>query len=383
MRCPQAWYWGYVEGLTPLAEKKDLADWGTLFHEALAEYYIPGTVRGPHPADTWDKLAKHHVATIKTMALDEAEVATWEDFHELGLTLAEAYVDKYKGDPHWDILDSERRFTVTIPDVRIPPTIVDGKKGYTPICTLVGTFDLCYHDLNDGQVKMVDHKTAGRIFYDHLSLDPQASTYIAVATFALREQGLIGPKEVVKGMEYNFIKRAKLDERIRDPEGRARNKPQKKHYLQALADDADAGEYPLSDQEIRDYAKLKLDELSDECDRLKVGPVYGEISADQSNDNFYRHWVPRSPKERNRQIVRISQEASVMAKVAAGKLPILKNTTKECKWCKFFDLCELDEAGEDTEYFKSTVYKKNDPYFDHRPDAVNSKKLSEVEAATI
>lgn len=43
MRCPQAWYWGHVEGLTPIVEKKVAADFGTGIHLALAEWYkYPG-----------------------------------------------------------------------------------------------------------------------------------------------------------------------------------------------------------------------------------------------------------------------------------------------------------------------------------------------------
>lgn len=371
MRCPQQWYWGYVEGLQPLNEKKNAADWGTLFHVALAEYYLPGLNRGPHPADTWDKLAKQHITVIKTEELrDDELITTWEDFHALGIELAEAYVERYKGDPHWDVLDAERRFAVNIPDVRYPPRHEDGKRGFVPICTLVGTIDLVVRDLNDGLVKMVDHKSAARILTHHLTLDTQASTYIAVGTNTLRSQGLIGPKEVIKGMEYNFIKRAKIDHRPRDDDGKARNKPQKKHYIAAI----EAHSPGCYDE--KDLLKLKIDELAFEAEcTLGITNVYGEVSADQTSDNFLRTFVPRTYKERQRQIVRISQEAAVMAAVGSGELPILKNTTKECNWCPYFDLCELDEAGEDTEYYKSTMYKKRDPYQDHRPDAEASKKL--------
>ena len=159
-RCNWAWYQEYVLGLRPIVEKwKEAADFGTLFHVALAEYYIPGTVRGPHPADTWDKLSSDVVAAVKTTDYTNDEtVATWEDFHDLGLDLAEAYVEKYCGDPHWFVLDAERRFDVIIPDVRYKPLISEkGKRGYRPIVRLVGTIDLCIRDLNDDKVKMVDH----------------------------------------------------------------------------------------------------------------------------------------------------------------------------------------------------------------------------------
>lgn len=331
-RCPQAWYWSYVEGLTPIAEKKIAADFGSITHLALAEYYPPGTKRGPHPAETWLTAAQGQVAKIKTDGIvGEETIEQWIDFLVLGPALMEAYVDYYGGDPHWDVLDAERRFAINIPDVRYPAKIdpENGKRGYTPICTLVGTFDLCVRDLNDNQVKMTDHKTAQSLYTNHLTLDPQPSTYIAVATSALRHQGLIGPKEVVKGMEWNIIRKGKPDERPTNAEGQALNKD-------------------------------------------------GTVSLRQPTPLFKRFWVPRSGKERERQIVRISEEQQVMQLIAQGKIPVWKDYSRECSFCKFFDLCELDETGQDVSYFKESVFKKHDPYFDHRPEAINSKKVTAI-----
>lgn len=331
MRCPQAWYWGYVEGLTPIAEKKSAADFGTLVHMALAEYYQPGLIRGEHPAQTFYELAQGKVEIIKTQETVDGElVATWEDFVDLGTDLLEAYVERYQGDPHWEVIDAERRFNVSIPDVRYKPQVSKkGRRVFRAICTLVGTFDMVLRDLTDEQVKMVDHKTANRIYVEKLELDPQASTYISVATHALREQGLIGKTEVVKGMEYNFLRKGRVDTRPVNEKGERLNKN-------------------------------------------------GSVSKQQGTPLFKRHFVPRTHKERQRTIVRISQEAAVMGDVAAGRIPVLKNTNQECAFCKFYDLCQLDEAGEDTAYFKETVYKNHDPYFDHRPEAINSKKVTDV-----
>lgn len=324
-------------------------------------------MRGPHPADTWATRAQNHINhTVKTRAeVDGEEVAKWEDFYELGLDLLEAYVDTYKGDPHWDILDAERRFTVLIPDTRVKPLVSEkGRKGYTPIVNLVGTFDLCYRDLNDGKVKMCDHKTATAIGnFDHLVLDEQASTYIAVATFALRNQGLIGDKDQVDGMEYNYIRRGKMFK-----------EPLKEDFVIAIEDHTKSVTNPANG---KPWAKMLKADLASMAEGfgLKV------IGAPTDSPTFMRHWVPRTPTERQRQIVRISEEASVMAKIRNGELPVLKTPTRDCKWCTFFDLCELDESGGDTEYFIETTMVKVDPYADHRDGAVNSKKVSEIAAA--
>jgi len=224
-RCNWAWYQAFVKNIQPIVEHKDAADFGTLVHLALAEYYIPGEVRGPHPADTFDDLAVNKIALIKTTEYkDEETVAKWEDFHELGVALMEEYVKHYRGDPHWVVLDAERRFDVVIPDVRFKPLTSDkGKRGFRPIVRLVGTFDLVVRDLNDGQYKMVDHKTCTAIYTGHLTLDEQPSTYILVANTALRHQGLIGPNDSVVGMEFNFIRKAKVDTRPQDENGQSLN----------------------------------------------------------------------------------------------------------------------------------------------------------------
>lgn len=366
-RCNWAWYQQHVVGITPKVEKyKEAADFGTLFHVALADYYLPGTTRGPHPAETWDKLAGDVVANLRTVR-DEDGLVTWEDFATLGHDLAVAYVERYQGDPNWNVLEAERRFAVTIPDVRHQAVVSNkGRRVYQAQVKLVGTFDLPFRDLNDGLVKITDHKTAARIdSFEHLVMDEQASTYIAVATHVLREQELIGPKDVVKGMEYNYIKRAPLDTRPRDEHGMARNKPVKKHYIDAMI-----AVGLTSEGERARLTKLPLAQLDGMASSLTV---YGEVSADQSGQNFVRHFVPRTPKERQRQIVRISEEARVMDMVRKGELPVLKTPTPQCKFCKFFDLCELDEGGSDTEYYIKTVMKPYDAYADHRDDAVNSK----------
>jgi hypothetical protein len=353
MRCPQRWYWGNVECLAPRVPKwKDAADFGTLVHMALAEYYLPGLERGPHPADTFDDLAKDTVASLKTQdTVDEELVVKWVDFRQLGVELLEEYVIHYEGDPHWDVLDAERKFSVLIPDVRFKPLRSEkGKRGYRPICNFVGVFDLCYRDLNDGQVKMTDHKTAAAITTDHLTLDTQASSYIAVATHALRYQKLIGDKEVVKGMEYNFIRRGKMYK-----------EPLKDEYLYQLQK-----HNVLTGIDSKTGTGKPIDKLL-KADLVKLAEILKIKVVGEPTDKpiFMRHFVPRTPTERQRSIIRISEEARVMADIRAGNLPILKNTQRDCVFCPFFDLCELDESGGDVEYFKETTMIKVDPYADH------------------
>ena len=62
-----------------------------------------------------------------------------------------------------------------------------------------------------------------------------------------------------------------------------------------------------------------------------------------------------------------------MAEMRAGNIPIFKTPQDDCNFCDFFDLCELDESGGDTEYFISQAFDVQDPYADHRDGAENSK----------
>jgi hypothetical protein len=348
MRCQQQWYWGYVEQLTPRVQKyKNAAEFGTGIHLALENYYRPGLTRGPHPADTFDDWAKDVVASIKIQeVVDEEQIATWENFHDLGVELMEEYIYNYGDDSHWNIIEAERKFSVIIPDVRYKP-IEDGKRrGYRPIVNFVGVFDLCLRDLSDGKIKMVDHKTAAQIRTEHLTLDTQASGYITVATHTLREQELIGPDESVAGIEYNFIRK-----------GHAYKAPLKDDYLSALI--KAGGDAKL-------LGKMLKANLAAMCEDKDI-KVVGEPT---DNPLFMRHFVERTPKERQATIRRISQEAAIMGDLRTGKLPILKSTQRDCYFCPFFDLCELHEAGGDMEYFKETVYKKHDPYADHDEKSV-------------
>src|SRR5699024_6352982 len=97
--------------------------------------------------------------------------------------------------------------------------------------------DLVYRDLRDNKIYVMDHKTAralGSSNTQYLPLDDQAGAYYAVAVAALRRKNMIGPKERIAGVVYNYLVKALPDTRPVNPEGYATNKPKKEHYLEAL-----------------------------------------------------------------------------------------------------------------------------------------------------
>jgi hypothetical protein len=51
-----------------------------------------------------------------------------------------------------------------------------------------------------------------------------------------------------------------------------------------------------------------------------------------------------------------------------GELPIYKTPNRDCERCAVFDMCTLEEQGDDWEFYRDEMFKKRDPYRDHRAD---------------
>lgn len=325
-------------------------------HLVMAEWYVPGKKRGRPMEETWDQFTKDSYETIRVQESDSGGAVTYEDARELGFDMIAQYLEEYGHDPHWEIISPEQRFGALIPSL-LDPT--------APVAENVGTLDLVVRDLNDGSIRLVDHKNVGTIQYQHLVLDDQAGTYIALGTHVLRDMGLIGPKESIKGMEYNFLRKAKKDTRPENERGQKLNKPEKKHYIERI--NAEIGNDTLT----KKMTLAQLEKLAGELN-LVVG---GEVSKNQPTKNFLRFFVPRTAKERNTQIKRIAADVEVMNMFRSGQLPLTKNPTASCPFdCDFFNLCELHES--DPQGAKELIamgFSRRDPYYDHREGAENSK----------
>jgi len=362
-RCTQRWWWGYREGLVLRKPDSGAAWFGTGLHVCLAEWYIPGTKRGRPLLETWEQYTKDSYESIRVYPdFGDDEAATYEDAVILGREMLEMYEERYGLDDQFEVIAPEQRFRVLIPDPANPKRA---------IAENVGTFDAVIRDHSDGRIKMVDHKSCRYFAFKHLTLDDQGGSYCALSTHALRQQGLIGPKEAVSGMIYNFLRKARRDTRPENAEGLKLNKPEKKHYAAALTEYV--SDTFQSEKAYTGFMKMTLPALKAEADKIDL-VVGGDVSKVQPSPIFYRHFVERTAKERNRQIVRIGQEVQIMNMVRQGLIPITKNPTEACaNMCDFFDLCELDETSGDTEDMKSMMYSVRDPYADHREGAENSK----------
>ena len=300
---------------------------GTLGHLALAEWYVPGKTRGVEPQETWEKLTQDLWDTIKVEGFVDDEVeGSWEDAKRLGDTMLGNYRKHYGTDDQWEVLWVEDQFHQRIPH----PT--DLKDGVTPpraIVEYVGTIDLIVRNQETNQIEYVDHKFMKTIETEHLYIDDQNGGYLAIGTHELRKRGLIGEKEAVRSLVYNFLRKAVPPD-----------KPQNAQ-----------GQY------------LNLD---------------GTVSKRQPPAFFHRERIERTAAERNRQIQRIGEEALHHQAIRNGTLPVIKSPSRDCRWdCSFFDLCSIHESGGDLAFAKKTLFAREDPYKEYEIGAVSPKLLRE------
>jgi hypothetical protein len=309
--CPQAWWWQYREGLTPKGRPAGALWFGTGVHFALAEWYQPGLRRGVRPATTFNKWVGKETHELIAAGKDKFGETEYEDARVLGVSMLQGYIEKYGKDESLETIAVEQPFQIDILDE-------DGNY----VCTAVGTLDGVTYDNLDGFIYLWEHKTAAQISTAFLSLDDQAGTYFAVSSIVLREQGLLAKDERIAGVLYNYLRKGKPDDRPKDERG---------HYLN------------------KD----------------------GSVSAKQPAPLYHREVIERNAGEVNRQIARLRDDAVHMMAVREGKMPLIKNTNFRCPQCKFFELCQLDEKGNQKAVtaYKRLSFTVQDPYADHRKSA--------------
>jgi len=286
-RCPQRWYWQYVIGYRE-RRASDALWFGIGIHEALAEWYLKGFKRGPHPADTFAAWHGEEVREIRASYADrdrgEMDEAKYENSLDLGVSMLEGYIDEYGRDPDWVVIAIERPFKVRV--------IKDGKV----IAYFMSTWDGVYRDRRDGRIYLMEHKSAAQIQLAYLELDDQGGIYWALAGSILRSEGVLKEGEEIAGITYNFLRKSMEDERARNSGGEYLNKN-------------------------------------------------GTVSKKQPPDRYVRELVERSARERKTQLDRLADEVWLMKGMIEGTVPVTKSTTKECSFCQFFMACKMHERG--------------------------------------
>lgn len=366
--------WSWTEGLIPRAQQIDARWFGTGVHLALAKWYCgPGKKRGPHPAETWKKYCGEEVAFAKVEDATEEERAKYVDMAALGETMLNGYVETYGRDEHMHVFSPEQTFSLNIPWPKGRQQVYDVPDGAI-LTQYSGTYDLTYRDLRDDRILLEEHKTAKTVSLTHLAMDNQGGSYWALATMTLRKLGLIGPKESLSGIEYNFLRKGLPDdERPKDAAGYHTNKPTKEHYIAALrAMDIRTVERGSPRSGPVDIEKATLRDLETACSFAGL-TILGERSKLQPSPLFVRHMVPRTRTERATQLRRIQDEAVHIQVVRDGLLPIRKTPGKHCAWCDFSNMCELQDRGGNWQDYKRLMFKARDVYADHRKSTEDDK----------
>ena len=349
-RCPQRWWWEYREGLRGTTMSSAL--WfGIGIHLALAHYYgNVGYKRNTDFIEVWDDYCDNDEISkvIKAAPDGFSEDETWLDAKLLGRTMLQGYQQTYGRDKDWDVIHVEEPFEIGIPDPRDP-------SGESDVVVFNSTFDGVYRDRGTKKILMMEHKTAKAITTDHLQMDEQGGSYWAVADIVLRHKGILQKRDRIEGITYNFLRKGVPDERPKDAQGYATNKPTKANYIEQLQ---------AKGIEVND--KMSLARLADEAAAAKVR-VLGERSKQQAAPLFHRETMRRTASERQMMIDRIADEGVIMEGYRSGALPVIKNVTRDCPWdCPFFNMCMLHEQGAEWEEFRDAVFLVRDPYDRYR-----------------
>lgn len=367
-RCQQRWWWAWREGLRDRGSPAPPLWFGTGQHLALGLWYCgPGTKRGPHPAETWQKYCADEMVWMKTNDITEERLQVYVDAKQLGTVMMEEYVKKYGRDEHKLYISPEQTFKLDIPWGDRQQVFEVASKML--MATYVGTFDGVWRHADTGWLILDEHKTAKAITTSHLTLDDQGGAYWAVAARTLAQQGLIERGEVLRAIEYNFLRKGLPDDRPTDAEGYATNRPTKADYIAALEDHWGRAKGVPAGAVAAEVAKASKGTLTALGQLAKANKltVLGERSKAQPPKMFERVMVHRTSKERAVQLRRVQDEAAHMMVARQKLLPLTKNPTRDCSWdCRFKAMCELQENGGNWEDFKRLQYRAEDPYADHR-----------------
>jgi hypothetical protein len=355
--------------------------------------------------ETWEKYCDETIANTTYINTDmggDSSIAV--EAKELGSAMLRSYLQEYGAEEWMDVIAVELPFQVNIKHDEIQ---ADGSiaPGVTPY---VGTMDLVYRDTRDGKIYVMDHKTCralGSANTQYLPLDDQAGAYYAVAIAILRKLGLIGKKEALAGIVYNYLVKSMPDSRPQNADGLYCNKPKREHFVAALekagiktvqvsnatpkkGDYVDALtkagvdfkksattaalEALASEKGVEVLGETKekaltLSEMEEVAEKEGL-EVLGEVSSSQPPKRFERVTVRKTPRQQMSQIKRMGNDLKAMSAVRNGFIEPTKNPNRDCTFCPFQEICEMHEKGMDYSDFAEEIFTTWDPYEAHRKE---------------
>jgi hypothetical protein len=361
-RCRFQWglNFGVVTGtpLKPLEDGRALR-FGDLIHQALAVHYKPGKKRGPKPWLAFERIYKRQIEELEMERLNMKDEDKWLDARELGMAMLRGYYEEYHDrDEQYEVVSAEQVF-------QVPISLGNTGFGLGRIkVVIVGTLDGVWRELSGPKSKrdtfFKEYKTAASIDLTNLPFDEQAGTYWTYAPKYLWSKGLLPNKTYPSHILYSFLKKSLPDERPRDEDGRALNKPTKDALIGACED-------------LQLPTKGTVPQLMDRLrDEGKIDPLLlGEPSEKQPSPRFARQPVYRDALDRKRMHERVKAEVVEMLLVERGTLKLIKNPgplyMPNCRGCPMRDPCELHEtSGDDAmEEMLRSGYKSWEPYAAH------------------
>lgn len=325
LQCRWKWWGSYVINRKVKREQTALR-FGDLIHQSLEAFYKKGVVRGPKPAVTFRKLYQEQIEAADAFGLARSD-SEWRDAEELGISMMEAYYEEYGKDDLYKVLACEQQFSAPIMDESgVLPLTVIGK----PVM-YVGKMDGVWQNRSNKNILICDHKTTAKISTSMLYMDEQASSYWTYGVDWLVAQGILKDASELRGMLYNFMRKAKPDERERNELGQCLNKN-------------------------------------------------GTVSKQQPPKLFDRHTVWRDETDRSHIRQRIAQQVAEMQRARAGDMAIYKSPglfNMNCNTCSFRDICELHETGSDWQEMMKLTTEKYDPYEDHKKETTNKQRTKQ------
>lgn len=287
---------------------------GTLIHASLAAYYKPGIKRGPNPAATFERLYEADLRDVGR-EYDRSEVeAKWAEHADLGVVMLERYIEEYGKDDEWRVIATEQPFRV----------IVNHPVRKTPWFWYVGIVDGVWESRRTSKLLIPDHKTTASIQLQYLRMDDQATSYWTFGVDGLINGRIISPGTKIDGVLFNFLRKAKRDERPRDPK---------------------TGQY--------------LNKNGSESKR--------QPAAYHARIPVFRDWHERE-SARVRVLAEMEDMMRIRREAHNGEPPpgAYKNPSQfTCNGCWLLDICELHEIGQDWVEMRAMTTRTWHPYAEH------------------
>ena len=305
-QCRQKWEWAYVRGYRTKRPRSAL-DFGSLVHDTMERFYVPGIRRGGKPHLLWWDVWAEWL---------EAGNADWEiikgvNASELGFVMLKGYWDEYGNDSQFKVIAPEQAFQLDILD---PET---GRE----LGTFVGQMDAVVFNRETKRFGLFEHKTGASLdpFGAPLIMDEQAGTYWTLGPMYLTHLGILKPGQELDFVLYNRLRKAMPDFRRRNEEGHCLNQN-------------------------------------------------GTVSKNQPGPLFKREYTWRTDEDRKSVFRRIVAQMKEIERVRELDLDIYKNPDKHCGYCEFKDMCEVHEVNSDWEAIRDATMTTWDPYLAHKDE---------------